>query len=209
MSILEFVQLILSCIFQIVLFSLIPFIWWKITKVDEKFFKWLGFKKPEWNGSISMVVICIIIWFSLSILDYTVLANMSAISESENITSNAFKGLGVYAIIPAFMQNVFQNGVSEELLFRGFLSKRFISKFGFKIGNSIQAFLFGIMHVVPMITMGINLGLYGSVVLFISTSGSALMLSYLNEKVFNGSIIPSILVHGIGNFIFTMVIAFS
>lgn len=209
MSIVEFIHLALSCILQIALFSLVPFIWWKLTRVDEKFFKWLGFKNPELKGSIWMIIICIIILVSLYIIDSTVLADMTALSESENITSNSFKGMGIYSIIPAFIQNFFQNGVSEELLFRGFLSKRFISKFGFKTGNSIQAFIFGIMHVIPMVVIGINLGLYGSLMLFISTAGSALVLTYLNEKVFGGSILPSILVHGIGNFIFTMAIAFS
>lgn len=202
-------QIVLNSIFQIILFSLIPFIWWKLTKVDEKFFKWMGVKKPELKGSIGMMIICMIVWLSLYILDSTVLADMTALSESENITSNAFKGLGIYAIIPAFIQNIFQNGVSEELLFRGFLSKRFISKFDFNKGNLIQSFIFGIMHVIPMLAMGINLGLYGSLMLFISTAGTALVLTYFNEKVFNGSIIPSILIHGIGNFIFTIIIAFS
>lgn len=65
------------------------------------------------------------------------------------------------------------------------------------------------MHIIPMVIMGIGLDLYSSIILFISTTGTALVLTYLNERVFNGSIIPSILVHGIGNFIFTMIIAFS
>lgn len=139
MIIIEFIQLILNCIFQIILF-----IWWKVTKVDEKFFKWLGFKKPKLKSSISMIIICIIIYFSLYILDF-IIGNISTIAESENITVNTFKGFGFYAIIPSFIQTFFHNGVSEELLFRGFFSKRFISKFGFKIGNS-SSFIWNHAH---------------------------------------------------------------
>jgi len=35
------------------------------------------------------------------------------------------------------------------------------------------------------------------------------MLGYLDEKIFNGSIIPSIILHGLGNFLVNMSKAFS
>ena len=208
MTIIEFMQLILNCIFQILLFSLIPFIWWKITKVEEKFLKWVGLKKPKLKGSILLLFTCVIMSFSFAVID-SYIGNISNLAESQNITVNSFKGLGFYAVIPAFMQNFFQNGVSEELLFRGFFSKRFISKLGFKTGNLLQASIFGILHVIPMALRGVADNAYPLILLFISIAGSAFLFTYFNEKVFNGSIIPSILLHGIGNFIFTMIIAFS
>ena len=60
-----------------------------------------------------------------------------------------------------------------------------------------------------MALMGVADNAYPLLLLFISIAGSAFLFTYFNEKVFNGSIIPSILLHGIGNFIFTMIIAFS
>lgn len=41
------------------------------------------------------------------------------------------------------------------------------------------------------------------------TSAMKGSIAYLNEKVFNGSIIPSIVLHGVGNFVDTMIVAFS
>jgi membrane protease YdiL (CAAX protease family) len=43
---------------------------------------------------------------------------------------------------------------------------------------------------------------------FAFTGVGALLLGWLNEKIFNGSIIPSILLHGAGNFITSMLVAF-
>ena len=39
-----------------------------------------------------------------------------------------------------------QTGLSEEILFRGFLGKRLIAKFGFAVGNVVQGLLFGTLH---------------------------------------------------------------
>lgn len=107
MTIIEFMQLILNCIFQILLFSLIPFIWWKITKVEEKFLKWVGLKKTKLKGSILLLFTCVIMSFSFGVID-SYIGNISNLAESQNITVNSFKGLGFYAVIPAFMQIFFK-----------------------------------------------------------------------------------------------------
>ena len=49
-----------------------------------------------------------------------------------------FSGQGMAALIPCFIYDFLQTGFSEELFFRGFLTKRLIHKIGFKIGNLIQ-----------------------------------------------------------------------
>ena len=78
----------------------------------------------------------------------------------------------------------------------------------FNIGNVIQGCLFGIMHIILFLLAGINVGVIGYILVFLSTGVPALILTYLNEKLFNKSIIPSILVHGLGNFISYMMSAF-
>ena len=45
--------------------------------------------------------------------------------------------------------------------------------------------------------------------MFLFTGMAALLLGWLNEKIYNGSILPSILLHGAGNFISSMLTAFS
>ena len=84
-----------------------------------------------------------------------------------------------------------------------------INKFDFNMGNLIQGCLFGSMHVALFLVAGINIGALGFILMFLTTAIPALLLTYLNEKLFDGSIIPSILVHGLGNFMSYMIVAFN
>lgn len=64
------------------------------------------------------------------------------------------------------------------------------------------------MHNILYIAAGLDVGLWYHTLIFIFTGMGALLLGLLNEKIFNGSIIPSILLHGTGNFIVSMLVAF-
>lgn len=210
--ILNSLQLTMSSIFtfaiQFLLFSMAPFIWWKVTKPKEKFFTWLGFKKPKFNKKIFSLIIVFVIWYIFYNLDPEMFIDTTAMKESDATVGNMFSNLGVWAIVPAIIQSFFVQSITEELLFRGFFAKRLINKFGFNIGNVIQGCLFGIMHIILFLLAGINVGVIGYILVFLSTGVPALILTYLNEKLFNKSIIPSILVHGLGNFISYMMSAF-
>ena len=113
------------------------------------------------------------------------------------------------AILPALIENFIANGLAEEILYRGFLCKRFCEKLGTGKGIVLQAILFGLMHNIIYIIAGLNVGLWYHTLTFIFTGTGALLLGYLNEKIFNGSIVPSILLHGTGNFIASMLVAFA
>ncbi len=93
-------------------------------------------------------------------------------------------------------------------MYRGFLCKRFCGKAGIVKGIFLQAVLFGLMHNILYIAAGLDVGLWYHTLIFIFTGMGALLLGLLNEKIFNGSIIPSILLHGTGNFIVSMLVAF-
>jgi hypothetical protein len=54
-----------------------------------------------------------------------------------------------------------------------------------------------------------GIGIWFHIVLFTFTRVGALLLGLLNEKIYNGSIVPSILLHGAGNFIASMLVAFA
>lgn len=73
----------------------------------------------------------------------------------------------------------------------------------------MQAVLFGLMHNILYILVGLDVGLWYHILTFVFTGMGALLLGWLNEKIYNGSIIPSIVLHGAGNFIATMLVAFS
>lgn len=100
---------------------------------------------------------------------------------------------------------VLQTSLSEELLFRGLIGKRLIARFGFAVGNGVQAALFGLMHLS---------------LLFISQSSLPLVLAmaaltgimgwvngWLNERLGNGSIVPGWIAHGLTNVISYLAVA--
>lgn len=134
---------------------------------------------------------------------------LSYLEDSESVSANVFAGIGIAAVIPALIQNFIGNGVAEEILFRGFLNKRLCSKFGTVSGIILQAVLFGFMHNLIYLLAGLEVGIWYHFLMFAFTGTGALLLGGLNEKIFNGSIIPSIILHGVGNFIGSMLVAFS
>ena len=138
-----FISKVINSAIQIILFALIPFIWWLVTARKEcSFFEWIGLKRPRagesdkpllWVAGTSAVFLIV----SLFVL-YSVKNVETATSEFTGLSVNAIPAILVYA--------VFNTALPEEILFRGFLLKRIANKTGFAIGNMIQAVLFGLMH---------------------------------------------------------------
>ena len=74
--------------------------------------------------------------------------------------------------------------------------------------HEMQAVLFGLMHNALFLLAGLDVGLWYHTLMFLFTGAGALLLGWLNEKIYNGSIIPGIRLHGAGNFISSMLVAF-
>lgn len=190
----------------------VPFVWWLVTaRKKEHFFRWLGFYKPKLQCPVWVLLLFAVVYYVFWNFDFTVLfdqASLNAMADSENVAANVYTGLGAAAILPALVENFLGNGLPEELFFRGFLTKRFNARFGEKAGFVLQAVCFGLMHNLLYLAAGIPVSLQCHAVLFLFTGGGALLLGFLNEKLCNGSILPGILLHGLGNFVATMLTAF-
>ena len=100
-----------------------------------------------------------------------------------------------------------QTSLSEEILFRGFVAKRLINWLGFTWGNLLQALLFGSVHLLLFIGQEFSFPLAIGIVLFTGLGGWT--SGFLNERVGNGSILPSWWMHGATNAITYGVLAFS
>jgi len=186
---------------QFIVFSFVPFIWWLIKyHKHTTFFKWIGLYKPEKCVSNKQVVFAIAGYMMIWLITH-----LPAITIYTQPSANAYAGLKFEAVIPILIVCFLQNGVCEELLFRGFIGKRLIAIFGVNIGNIAQAICFGLVHVL----LFPGAGMITYILLIITTSLGGWMLGYLDEKIFNGSIIPSIILHGLGNFLVNMSKAFS
>ena len=196
---------ITTIISNIIIFLIIPFLWWLIKlRKEMSFFKWVGLIKPKLNSKWWIIIIFVIAYGFFYLFDFTMFIDKQSIEvlqTSEKVSANVYTGLGFVAIIPSLLTTLIANGLCEEVLFRGFISKRLCNKFGKNAGIIIQGILFGLLHNIIYILGGVNVSLQFHIVLFIFTGMGGLLLGILDEKIYNGSIVPSVLLHGLGNFI--------
>lgn len=186
-----------GAVVQLLLFALVPFFWWLFTaRKKENYFKWIGLKKIEHKGKLLFTILI----SAFAIATYIILTGLFiGMMDSDKITmaGSNFAGSGAKAIPAVIVYGFIRTGLSEEIVFRGFLCKRLSDKFGFVAGNTIQAVLFGFMHGVPF---GIATGnILVTVLLTILPGLFGWYQGWLNEKRCTGSIIPSWLLHGTMN----------
>ena len=197
------VNKIISSVMQIILFSLIPLIWWLITaRKKESFFKWIGLKKIEKENKKSSVVNMLPIAISYLIVSFI---TIYLIKDIETATSE-FAGMGISALLPALIYAIFNTSLPEEILFRGFLLKRIASKFGYMIANIIQSTIFGLLHGFMFFNV---LGIVKTIVIILFTGIIAFAMGYINEKKANGSILPSWFIHALSNIFASIIAMFS
>ena len=191
-----------SSIVQVILFSAIPFIWWLITsRKKESFFTWIGLKKSKgidfWKLAILIIAMVAVFW----IIDDISLQSMQ---NTETATS-VFSGKGVKAVPAIVVYAFFHTALSEEILFRGFLLKRLITKLPFAVANIIQAFCFGLIHGLEFLG---EVNISGAILLVLVIGSASYAEGYINEKKAGGSIFPSWIIHGITNLLSGLIAAF-
>ena len=193
-----FVNEFIGALVQLFLFSLIPFIFWLIFgRKKENFFKWIGLKKIKHQGK-PWVTLCAIVAATGLYIGITI-AVLGFLPEGVTTAGSDFAGKGFIAFPAVLAYGFIRTGLSEEVVFRGFLLKRFAEKFGFVAGNTIQAVLFGLMHGVPFGLATHNIPV--AIVMTLLPGAFGWFQGWMNEKRFGGSIVPSWLLHGTINVI--------
>lgn len=188
------INLVISTVTQIILFSIIPFIWWAISgRRQGSFFKWIGIKRPVVENKKKYLLCFLLTILLLSFLSFVI---VPLFIDSSNLATSQFEGQGISALIPALVYAFLQTGFSEELFFRGFLTKILVDKLGFRIGNAIQGLLFGLMHGAMFISLT---GIIGAIIIIIITAIAGWLMGWINEKQSDGSIVSSWLMHGCAN----------
>ncbi|RUL54018.1 CPBP family intramembrane glutamic endopeptidase [Lysinibacillus antri] len=200
----EIINLLLSAVVQVILFSIIPFVWWWFSgKKEKRFFTWLGLtpinilNKKKYAITFALIIIILLIP-SLIIIPLFI--------ETSSLATSQFTNKGIGALIPALIYAFLQTGFSEELFFRGFLTKRLIHKFGFQIGNILQGLFFGVLHGMMIVPIA---GVVGAIIVIFITSIAGYLMGWINEKQSGGSIITSWLVHGTVNTIASFLAMFN
>lgn len=187
---------LLGAVLQAILFLLIPFLWWLMTaRQSEDFLPWMGFKRIRHTGRWLYTVLGTV----LAVTAYGMLTSAIMAVYSDRITAagSSFAGMGMAALPAVIVYSFIRTGFSEELLFRGFLLKRISRRWGFIVGNTVQALLFGALHGIPF-----GLATHSILVttLFTLLPGAfGWYVGWLNENRCGGSVVPSWLLHGLMN----------
>ncbi len=193
-----FINEFIGALLQLILFSLIPFIFWLIFgRKKQNFFEWIGIKKIKHEGKW-WVTACAILIATAVYIGLTIVA-VGFLPEGVTTAGSDFAGKGFSAFPAVLAYGFIRTGLSEELFFRGFLLKRFDEKFGFAAADIIQAVLFGMMHGIPFGLATQNIP--AAVIMTILPGAFGWFQGWMNEKRCDGSIIPSWLLHGTINVI--------
>lgn len=192
----KFIEMLINSLFQVIAFSILPLLWWFLTaRKSEGFFAWIGLKKPIIKSPVRKPLFITVITFGACIFLTAIVMNQF-MTDIDTATTR-FDNQGLGALPQILLYSVIQTGLSEEILFRGFLGKRLIRRLGFIGGNTIQALLFGLLHGLPIGIATGNILLTVLLTIFPGTMGW--VEGYINEKYASGSIIPSWVLHSIVN----------
>ncbi|WP_410768416.1 CPBP family intramembrane glutamic endopeptidase [Fontibacillus sp. BL9] len=196
------VSLVISAIFQVILFTAVPFVYWLLTsRKIISFIRWIGLKKPQNVSSNRFIV-----FFAGTVVIFSCSGLIaSSFLDTQTLASSQFYGVGYAGLIPALIYSFVQTSLSEEILFRGFIGKRLGAKLGFGTGNVIQAFLFGLVHAVMLYG---SAGLLRSLIVLLLTGAVGWSIGVINEKLSGGSILPGWMLHGVTNFISAVVMMY-
>lgn len=182
-----------NSIIQIIIFSIIPFLWWLITSRKKmNFFEWIGLKKVnniKENKLFAWIFSVLVLFLIISVFILYSLKNV-------NVASSEFTGLGIKSLPSILIYAIFNTSLPEEILFRGFLLKRIGNKFGFIVSNGIQSLLFGCIHGIMFFAA---IGILKSMLIILFTGIIGWIMGYINEKKANGSILPSWFIHAVAN----------
>lgn len=197
-------NVIVNSILQVVFFSIIPLLWWLLTsRKKESFFKWIGLKKPIIKGSM-LKFIALILVISVGYIFLTSII-MNKLMSNTDMATNQFYKQGWIALPSILFYAVIQTGLSEEVFFRGFLGKRLINKYGFIVGNTVQAIIFGFLHGIPF---GVATGnILVAILLTLLPCAFGMFQGWINEKYSSGSIIPSWIIHSLMNILSALSVA--
>ena len=188
-----FINQTLNAVIQVLLFSVIPFVWWVCTaRKKESFWSWIGFKNVKVANKRNFIVLFLVVCIACYVLGELALMMRGDLEAADS----AYKGMGSKAIPSILMYAFGQTALSEEILFRGFILKRLQAKWGFKIATAIQAIIFGALHI--LMVWG-QVGIAAGIVIVIYPMVIAVVLSWINEKKAGGSIYPSWIIHGVLN----------
>ena len=194
---------LLSAVLQLLLLTAIPLIWYLISKRRiAGFFEWIGLK-PAAKVPVKAMFGIFLGFALVTLLPYWYLYQTNSLTYSGfTVDSYRQSGWSVETVLVILVWAVVQTSLSEEIFFRGFLCKRFCGAWGWKVGTTVQAVLFGAIHL-PAVW---GKGLLPALVIVLLTGGIGFALGWLSQRRAEGSILYGWLIHAAVNILSPVIV---
>jgi membrane protease YdiL (CAAX protease family) len=200
---------LISSILQVLVFTLIPFIFFLFRKDKEVgFMQYIGLYQAP-TKAMSMALIISVLFLLAGLLMVFTDDGFKQVVISEGSVTGKIRamGLSVYSVLALLLMAWVKTSLSEEILFRGFIGKQLMKMMGFRLGNMVQAMVFGFVHLLLMWRI-LGASFTTLMLVFIFSSLAGWTIGYVKAKKGNGSIMPGWVAHGLGNTISYAIIAF-
>lgn len=192
----------ISAFVQLGLVLVLPLAWWALAaRRTVAFLTWIGLRRPTWRASAPQLACAALSWVFVGLVSIVLLQSLS-----RGEPASRFAGSGLAGVVPVLLFAIIQTSLAEEIFFRGFLGKRLIARWGFGVGNAVQAVVFGLLHIALFASIA---GPIQVVLIGAATAASGWMTGWINEKGAEGSIIPGWLLHATANLIVGLGTAFN
>lgn len=177
----------IGVIFNILLFSIIPLMWYLIKEKSSKgFFNSIGIYKPQNINVFETVLIITIVY--LVTLSTNIVVIKLGYSGRNTVETQDFTSLTFFMYLLLYG---LKTGIAEELLFRGFVAKKLIKNLGFLKGNVLQALVFALPH---FVIRG-SASLVDITIRIINAFLLGYAFGYIVDRKSDGSIIPVMIAH--------------
>lgn len=201
---------LVSGIMQIIVVILVAAgFWFAFGRSKMRFASWIGLTAPS-TGALKVAIAATLALLVVKLPLLLWPRWLDTVSGGGTVIgSMSDMGLGADAIGSLLIIAFLKTALSEELLFRGLIAKRLYGFMGFRVGNIIQAALFGAVHLfIFALPDGPSFEVGLASAFFALPAISGWVIGYVNEKYGGGSIAPGWLMHGAGNAIWYYLLAF-
>lgn len=192
-----------SAAIQLLILTAIPLVWYLAGKRRiAGFLQWTGLK-PAAKAPVKEMCGIFLFFALVTLLPYWYLYQTNSLTYSGfTVDSYRQSGWSVQTVLVILVWAVLQTSLSEEIFFRGFLCKRFCSAWGWKAGITVQAVLFGMIHL-PAVW---GKGLLPALAIVLLTGGIGFALGWLSQRRAEGSILYGWCIHAAANILSTAVV---
>lgn len=200
---------LLSTLLQLVVFAAVPFLVQRSgAHRHRSFFHYIGLERAP-GKAYAMALLASILFAGMGCALVFMSPGVRDAVHSPASTTGALRltrdHVSTLLALPVIAW--FKTALSEEILFRGFIAKRCMARWGNGIGNLVQAAVFGLVHAVLFWKMtGVSAATILGIFFFSALAGWSIARS--NARLAHGSILPGWVAHGLGNTISYVIIVF-